>query len=133
MIVLLSGEGITDIGMTTVLDRIATPNEWVPGPMALLVDQIFYNTFHYSMIESSGYFVSESLLTYIAKKISIHKLRGVNTAKFHKKNSYALASLQFSLETATVHSPLPTIDIKLYEIAFQDKRVVLKVLECIMA
>ena len=97
MIVLLSGEGITDIGMTTVLDRIAIPSEWVPGPMALLVDQIFYNTFHYSMIEYSGYFVSESLLTYIAKTISPHKLRGVNTAKFHKKNSYALGMLAIEL------------------------------------
>ena len=71
MIVLLSGEGITDIGVTTILDRIASPSEWSPGPMALLVDQIFYNTFHYSMIESSGYFVSKSLLTCIAKKYQL--------------------------------------------------------------
>ncbi len=97
MIILLSGEGITDIGATTILDRIAMPTEWTPGPMALLIDQIFYKFFHYSMIESSGYFVSESLLTHIAKRISGYKLRGVNTAKFHIKNSYALGMLAIEL------------------------------------
>ncbi len=97
MLVLLSGEGITDIGATTIANRVSIPQEWTPGPMALLIDQLFYRSFHYSMIESAGYFVNESLLTSIAKKIQPYKLRGVNTAKYHRKNSCALGMLAIEL------------------------------------
>jgi hypothetical protein len=105
MIVIFSGEGPTDIGTSgTAISPCQLP-DFIPGPMAVLVDIAIENEFQYSLFEAAPslvWFISETELKKRSKQESPRKvtLRGskgpeVETAYFHR-NAHMLA--QFAQE-----------------------------------
>lgn len=98
MLVLFSGEGITDLGQPNLSQNgVCSPGQWTPGPMAFLAAQIFENILGYPLIQSSAYFVSEQVLTEIAKKLKHPTLRGINGSLYHRKGAQALAAIALAM------------------------------------
>ena len=98
-IILVSGEGPTDIGKS----QYGSPNvccwgEWEPGPMACFVDKILQangiNSFEYAAM----WFVPETVLSEISKEIGHMILRNSNSSSRSagfRKNAFALLSLAY--------------------------------------
>ena len=98
-IILVSGEGPTDIGKS----QYGSPNvccwgEWEPGPMACFVDKILQangiNSFEYAAM----WFVPETVLSEISKEIGHMILRSSNSSSRSagfRKNAFALLSLAY--------------------------------------
>ena len=108
---LLSGEGRRDIGYAlNPAAKICSPEEWVPGPMGKIVDQLYALHAGHSAIENhAAYFVPEHKLTEHAKLISHPKLRGKNNNHFHRKNAIALASLAYTLSDSLDTKPIVVV------------------------
>lgn len=98
MLVLFSGEGITDLGQADPSSfGVCAPGQWKPGPLAYLADQIYEKELDYSLIDASAYFVPESVLTQMGKKLRHPGLRGTGGNLYHRKGSQALASLAIAM------------------------------------
>jgi len=110
MLLLLSGEGSTDIGVATTLSKtICGPGEWRPGPMATLANQLYEKHMGCSALDTCAYFVSEATLTQFAKTISHPFLRGHGQNLFHKRNAQALAFLAFKLSSEQGVAPVAVV------------------------
>lgn len=109
MLLLLSGEGATDIGSSTQPGkRICSPGAWKPGPMALLADQIFEQAAGFSALECScAYFVPETTLTHVGKQLHHPILRGNNI--YHKRGAQALACIALELAAKKTTAPIIAI------------------------
>lgn len=53
MIVVLSGEGPSDLGACNNAQGVCSKPEFVPGPMTILVDKEIASQFHFSMLEDT--------------------------------------------------------------------------------
>jgi len=97
MILLISGEGPTDMGSCMEMDKEASGANFKPGPMALLIDQLVNPIWNYSPLgDESFVFLSERFLDTEAKKIRSMKLPGLKSAKgtaIFGKQARALAKL----------------------------------------
>jgi hypothetical protein len=110
MIIIFSGEGPTDIGTSKSAVSPCQPPDFIPGPMAALVDIAIERVFDYSPLDTtpaSIWFISETELNKRAKQQSKRSLtlRGskgpeVETGFFHI-NAKILA--QFALEKEAEH------------------------------
>jgi hypothetical protein len=109
MLLLLSGEGPTDIGHADVgCSGLCGPRQWVPGPMSLLIDQLFEYKLGYSAIESdNAYFISSSELYKIAKQIKNRpEFRGKGQNHYHRRGTQALASAALALSEKNERVPV---------------------------
>lgn len=99
MQIILSGEGVTDIGCAHMgVHGLCAPGQWTPGPMAHLADQIFENCMGYSMLGTCAYFLPETVLCTIGRTIgSRPRFRGTGMNIFHKRGAQALAALAIAL------------------------------------
>lgn len=52
MLVVLSGEGPTDLGVSQSANPISEAEDYLPGPLAWMIDHILEAELHYSIIES---------------------------------------------------------------------------------
>ena len=63
MYFLFSGEGSTDLGVGTSAALICEGDEYLPGPMAVIADQVVEARHAYSLLEAEGCgYVSEQRL-----------------------------------------------------------------------
>ena len=108
MLLLLTGEGSTDIGSAAVRQTVCGPGEWQPGPMAVLANQLYEKHIGYSALNTFAYFVPEAKLTQYAKTIQ-QKRRGCGQNLFHKKSSHALALLAFELSSEQADAPVVAV------------------------
>jgi len=98
VILLLSGEGSSDIGKCSSPKNFCDTSLFVPGPMAFFVDQLFESKLNYSLLDMGGIrFISEHGLSLIAKSLVNRKrprLPRKNKQKetmYFEKNARALA------------------------------------------
>lgn len=90
MILLLSGEGPSDIGSCQTATERCEGNDFQPGPMAWFVDKLAGPTWGYSPLESRSYtFISESALAHDCRIRRMGtslpgKKKAVETAYFFK-------------------------------------------------
>ncbi len=108
MILILSGEGPSDIGTCTNGQGLCSGTEFRAGPMAVMVDKIAESVLQYSLADSSALeFVSESALSAMMKELPrtlvIGKKREFETGYFFK-GSRALAR-QAKEDTANDNTP----------------------------
>lgn len=60
MLILVSGEGSTDIGKASGNYDLYAPGSWDPGPMAHFINCIIYNTLNFEPLDSmSMWFIPE--------------------------------------------------------------------------
>lgn len=112
MLLLFSGEGVSDIGSANHgVERVCEPHEWTPGPMALLADQIFKQACGYSAIDTQGaYFVPIKVLTSVGKELaSSPKFCGKGMALYHRRGAQALASIALKLSKRNSNVPVIAI------------------------
>lgn len=106
MLILVSGEGATDIGVcvTPVQQPCGNP-DFRPGPMAWFIDQIAEAIMGYPFIESGCLrFISESTLSKRAKGLRTPALAGSKRPKetaYFFRNARALAQVAQALAEAT--------------------------------
>lgn len=101
MFLLLSGEGVSDMGACGLAADLCEDCDFQPGPMAVLVDQIAESKLSYSLLQPGLFgFVPEASLTKTAKKLATARkglrLPGTKSAKetgYFFNNARALASL----------------------------------------
>lgn len=97
MILIVSGEGPTDIGTCTNMQGRCSGKDFKPGPMGVLVDKIAEHELGYSLADSSALeFISEGTLSALMKTqgrtLVIGRRRGFETGFFFK-GARALAKL----------------------------------------
>ena len=97
MILLLSGEGPSDIGSCRQASEECTGDNFQAGPMALLVDQLVTPVWNYSPLEVSAFtFIPEIVLARKSKEVKQMVLPGAkrkwNTGGFFK-HARALAQM----------------------------------------
>lgn len=114
MIVLVSGEGNTDMGEADWgTTGICAPGKWYPGPMAHFVDRFISKLYGCEPLAwHSMWFVPESVVSNISKKISPMALRKSGTrsgAAGFKKNAFALLALAYQLSSVENCSVLPIL------------------------
>lgn len=96
MLILVSGEGSTDIGVASPgMIGLCPPGKWEPGPMAFFIDRFVEKKFNFSPLECwSMWFINETSLNSISKKIKpMISSKGI----FFKKNSQALLAVAYKL------------------------------------
>ena len=105
MIMLLSGEGPSDIGYCRAAVSPCCGEQFQSGPMAVIVDQFVEQKCGYSLLETGAVcFVSEHCLIEYGKSISVRhspRLPGVKAEKdtgFFRKNAQALGSMAKEME-----------------------------------
>lgn len=96
MLILVSGEGVTDMGRCLVAD-FCCGGEFEAGPMAWLVDQIAEGCLGYTLLQSGlMYFVSKTKVSAVSKDLRPPTLTGrkrpQETAYFYR-NACAMARL----------------------------------------
>lgn len=96
MLILVSGEGLTDMGRCLVTDSCCG-DDFEAGPMAWLVDQIVESSLGYPLLPSGWiYFVSKTKLSAVSKGLGPTALPGPKrpreTAYFYR-NARAMAQL----------------------------------------
>ena len=99
MYFVLSGEGPSDIGTCNVESNQCSGDEFVPGAMAVIVDQLVEISHGYSFLESGHYlFVNESQLNQVSKQLVTLKksprlpgLKQKRETGFFYKNARAIA------------------------------------------
>jgi len=107
VILLLSGEGSSDIGKCSIPINFCDTSLFVPGPMAFFVDQLFESKLNYSLLDMGGIrFISEHGLSLIAKKTLVNRKRPRLPRKnkqketlYFEKNARALAIKAKALST----------------------------------
>lgn len=53
MFFLLSGEGVTDLGIGTTIEAVCEGEEFIVGPMAIIVEQIVETRYNYSIFDGT--------------------------------------------------------------------------------
>jgi len=106
LILLMSGEGVSDIGACDNQSVFCECPSFIPGPMAIFVDQLVEAKFSYSCLEFGCIrFISEHALSLLGKglvKPKSPKLSGKRNKKetrFFERNSQALAIKAKALST----------------------------------
>ena len=99
MLILVSGEGPTDIGKASGNYDLYAPGSWDPGPMAYFINSIIYNTLNFEPLDSmSMWFIPEVSLNSISRTLKPMTL-GQNK-EFRKAARVLLASaVKLSQET----------------------------------
>ena len=105
MILVLSGEGPSDIGTCSNALGNCSDGDFIPGPMTVIIDQMIAALLGYSMRElpDSLYFISETLLAERSKKLPMRlklarsKKIGSETGYYHS-NATALGVIAKELE-----------------------------------
>ena len=91
MLILVSGEGSTDIGKASGNYDLYAPGSWDPGPMAYFINSIIYNTLNFEPLDSmSMWFIPEVSLNSISRTLKPMTL-GQNK-EFRKAARVLLAS-----------------------------------------
>lgn len=121
MIILISGEGVTDVGTCTTATGVCEGEEFSPGPMAHLVDRLLESTWGYSPLEQQAMrYVSESHLARRgdalpaadrrpARQVTLPgKKRAKETAYFYL-NALALARIAQATETTENRSTMAVL------------------------
>ena len=103
MILLVSGEGPTDIGRCNNGQGQCVGNDFRAGPMAVIIDKLFFPLANYSLLDSDAMeFVSEHALSVQSRQLpmtlSAGKKRDYETGFFFK-NARALAQLATARKT----------------------------------
>lgn len=101
MLLLVSGEGPTDMGHCVVGDLCEHP-EFEPGPMALLADQVVEHELDYTSLPYLMRFLSKKALAARSKRLKPPKLVGRKHRKettFFFNNARALAQVAQELAT----------------------------------
>lgn len=97
MILIVSGEGPTDIGTCTTTQGRCSGADFKPGPMGVMVDKIAEDELGYSLADSSALeFVSEGTLSALMKaqgRILVTGRRRGSETGFFFKGARALAKL----------------------------------------
>jgi hypothetical protein len=111
MILLLSGEGPTDIGSCVATTDECEGKEFRAGPMALMIDRLVEPIWGYSPLEAMAFmYVSERLIASRSKRIQAMALPGsrkaIGTIYFFK-NARALARM--AMERTAPHSPVGAV------------------------
>jgi hypothetical protein len=109
MLLLLSGEGATDLGRVEYgFSRLCGPGQWCPGPISLLVDQLFKHATGYSAIDSGcAYFLHATELHKIAQRIkNFPPFRGKGQNHYHRRGTQALASAALALSEKNDRTPV---------------------------
>lgn len=89
MILLLSGEGKTDIGECGNQSRYCDVESFVPGPMAIFIDQLVEKKLQFSCLEN-GYvrFINEHALAAIGKGLAKKRRPSMPSKKKRKETLY---------------------------------------------
>ena len=111
MILVLSGEGPSDIGSCRVAGGECEGRDFKPGPMAMLIDRLVEPIWEYSPLGATAFiFVSEDLVTSRSKHLRGMSLPGLKRAKdtgYFFKHARALA--QMAKERTTPESPVGAV------------------------
>lgn len=110
MLLLLSGEGASDIGAGCLVhqDRLCAPGKWTPGPMAYFADREFERHFQYSALDHHAWFASEKLLGRVGKGLAREKIL-LGPGKGHtlfRRNAQSLACLALALSAQLTNTPV---------------------------
>ncbi len=118
MMLILSGEGPTDLGACNNAQGVCQPDAYRPGPMAILLDRLLEQKLGYRILDitpASVWFVSETMLAKRAKdkskrRISLRGSKGpaVETGYFYL-NAMMLAEFAQETETACGDSSLAVL------------------------
>jgi len=108
MLLLLSGEGPTDLGFCSNSQTKCDGQDFMPGPLTLLIDQLFGERLGYSVLEIGAFrFVGKTALVERAAELKAKpksaKLPGKKRAKettFYYTNARALARIAIDLESS---------------------------------
>lgn len=111
MILLLSGEGPSDIGICASAGGECEGDDFKAGPMALLIDQIVEPIWEYSPLNTAAFvFASEGLVAMRSKQIRNMVFPGLKskreTAAFTK---HARALAQMAKDRTTVDTPVGAV------------------------
>ena len=108
MLILVSGEGSTDIGVASPgITGLCPPGSWEPGPMALFIDRFVEKFFNFSPLDCySMWLINETSLNAISKKI---KPMQASRDIYFKKNSKALLAVSYKLSKETECDVLPIL------------------------
>jgi len=89
MYFLFSGEGPTDLGMGLAVAEISEGNDFQPGPLAVLVEQLVEARHNYRLLEATacGY-VTEQRLVERAQELKIARKPGLPGLKRQKETRY---------------------------------------------
>jgi len=89
LILLLSGEGPTDIGACSMPVESCDGESFIAGPMAIFVDQLVESKIGYSLLATGGVrFISEHGLSLIAKSLVKRKSPRLPGRKKQKETGY---------------------------------------------
>lgn len=110
MMLLLSGEGPTDIGCCQVAVSPCCGEQFRPGPMAIIVDHLIESRLQYSLLEFGEVcFVDERSLAEHGKGLALPRSPRLPGAKaerdtgYFRKNAQALGSVALELEAQRDH------------------------------
>lgn len=111
MLLVLSGEGPTDLGSCKTALGICSSADFQPGPMAVLVDQALSPLLGYSMLHETPAavnFISEAGLSEYERQLKDNRRsvvlpgkKGAKETAYFYKNAWALGDLSNSLEQAS--------------------------------
>jgi len=97
MILLLSGEGPSDIGTCAAAGGECEGEDFKAGPMALLIDKLVHQIWDYSPLDTMAFiYASEGQVAAISKEIRSVALPGLKRAKetgYFFKNARAIARM----------------------------------------
>lgn len=105
MMLLLSGEGLTDIGRCQIAVSLCECGQFQPGPMAVIADQLAEQKCGYSLLDTGAVcFIDEHSLAMYGKSLSIPRsprLPGNKVERdtgYFRKNAQALGNKAMELE-----------------------------------
>jgi hypothetical protein len=111
MILLLSGEGPTDIGSCVAASDECDGDDFRAGPMAMIIDRLVEPIWGYSALDAMAFiYAPERTLALRSRQLRGVALPGLKRAKetgYFFKNARALA--QMAKERTTLHSPVGAI------------------------
>lgn len=111
MLLVLSGEGPTDIGTCKTAHGICTDVNFKPGPMAVLVDQVLSQPLGYSMLRDTPanvHYISEAALTKQERRLKRNRRsvvlpgkKSVRETAYFYKNAWAFGVMAAEIEQKT--------------------------------
>jgi hypothetical protein len=111
MLLILSGEGPTDLGSCRTMLGSCSEADFQPGPMAVLLDQALSPLLGYSMLHETPTavnFISEAGLSEYERQLKENRRgvvlpgkKGAKETAYFTKNAWALGALSHELEQAS--------------------------------